>query len=253
MNFIQAVAAARRVPVAPSGIVTSGLVLHYDPNETGGYSGSTVYDLVGSENILLNGGASVALPYVDLDGSNDYGLVMANYTPSVVRFGFSDSFTYSVWVNPKFINTSGFMIAIGSLESGSDFTSCGWVNGGTSSRLNMRFWLRQSASQYELITANTALTTNAPVYLTAVYSGSRTAGAWKIYLNASETTTSRAAAGSSLAAIDYTGATFAMGCRDSAVDAFWYGGIGAAHIYNRALSAAEILQNYNATKSDYGL
>ena len=36
-------------------------------------------------------------------------------------------------------------------------------------------------------------------------------------------------------------------------DEFWKGKIAVAQIYNRALSASEVLQNYNATKGRFGL
>jgi len=34
---------------------------------------------------------------------------------------------------------------------------------------------------------------------------------------------------------------------------FLYGGLSKVHCYNRTLSASEVLQNYNATKTEYGL
>lgn len=34
---------------------------------------------------------------------------------------------------------------------------------------------------------------------------------------------------------------------------FFYGSIGCSKLYNRALSATEVLQNYNAQKSRFGL
>ena len=34
---------------------------------------------------------------------------------------------------------------------------------------------------------------------------------------------------------------------------FFYGNIGPCHIYNRALSASEVLHNYNALKGRFGL
>ena len=36
-------------------------------------------------------------------------------------------------------------------------------------------------------------------------------------------------------------------------DEFWSGNIAVAQIYNRALSAAEVLQNFNAQKARFGL
>ena len=49
----------------------------------------------------------------------------------------------------------------------------------------------------------------------------------------------------------YTGDTY-IG-KDDFLARYLDGNVGAVRLYNRALSAAEILQNYNAQKSRFGL
>jgi len=36
-------------------------------------------------------------------------------------------------------------------------------------------------------------------------------------------------------------------------DSFWNGKLGSVRFYNKALSASEVLQNYNATRTRFGL
>ena len=47
--------------------------------------------------------------------------------------------------------------------------------------------------------------------------------------------------------------TLSVGRINSANLWYWNGGVSSVGIYNRALSASEILQNFNATKSRFGL
>jgi hypothetical protein len=44
-----------------------------------------------------------------------------------------------------------------------------------------------------------------------------------------------------------------LGSRGCVPDNFYNGAVSTACIYNRALSAAEVLQNYNAQKTKFGL
>jgi hypothetical protein len=50
----------------------------------------------------------------------------------------------------------------------------------------------------------------------------------------------------------YTGGPFSIGVRNN-TEEFLQGSISTTQIYNRALSAQEVLQNYNATKYRFGL
>jgi len=69
----------------------------------------------------------------------------------------------------------------------------------------------------------------------------------KVYLNGTELTITESGGTQSFSAVNSTG-SFRLG------DAFYFAGnIYNAAVYNRALSAQEVLQNYNALKGRFGL
>lgn len=69
------------------------------------------------------------------------------------------------------------------------------------------------------------------------------------YLNGSLISTIAGGAGNSKAFNVQSGAPVTLGSADN----FWYGRIGFWRIYNRNLSAAEVLQNFNAFRGRYGI
>ena len=253
MSFFQAVTAARLRP-ATGGIVTTDLVLHYDPNAPSGYASTTVYDLVGSDDLTLYNGASVALPWMEFDGVNDIGYITANYAPSAVKFNWNSAFTFCAWLRPDFSASAGFSCAVGIFEDLGDFAGCGWHSGGTAgARLNLMFRMRENNTDSEAVTLDTAIGATDTAYMAVTYNGTRLSGnPWVVYRDGASVSATGTTSGSDTGTLDYTGATFSVGARESPAVA-WYGGVGAVHIYDRVLSASEILQNYNATKSDYGL
>lgn len=251
MNFLNVVAAARRRP-STLQIVTNGLVLHYDPNVPGGYlAGSELYDQVGSEDLQYFNGADVVLPFTEFDGVNDRAQIATDYVPNHVKFGFTDTFTYGAWARPDFGNNDGAGVVVGPIQYQGNFRSCSIIAGVGGARLTPRFWFRASSSQYMMVVSNVPMVQGEPVYLSATYAGTRTTGAWQFYINGVAVAFTLTNVGTSTTAMDYSGAAFMMGAQETVNN--WHGGVGAVHIYNRVLSAAEILQNFNATKTDYGL
>lgn len=248
-GFFQAVTAAGYASAPAPGIVTSGLLISYDPNKAGGYNSSTLFDLVGSEDLSLYNGASVTLPFTEFDGVNDRAYIANDYVPSSVQFNFTDSFTYGVWVRPDFGNNDGAGVVVGPIQYQGNFRSCSIIAGVGGARLTPRFWFRASSSQYMMVVSNVPMVQGQPVYLSATYSGSRSSSAWKFYINGVEVSFTLTNVGTSTTAMNYTGASFMMGAQETVNH--WHGGVGAAHIYDRALTASEVLQNYNATKDDY--
>jgi hypothetical protein len=127
----------------------------------------------------------------------------------------------------------------------------GWLfcadPGGTS---NSFFLSIGSDSRYTSTSSNT-LTTNSWNYLTAVVTNG--GQAIDLYKN-SQLVTTFSAVSLGASTITYTHPNFSIGYRDPAgtPDQFT-GNIGSTQIYNLALTAAEILANYNATKGRYGL
>jgi hypothetical protein len=222
-------------------IVRDGLVLCLDAGNTKSYAGSgTAWaDMSGNNNSgsLTNGptfsgnnGGSISF-----DGVNDY--VNTNFTNNIVTGGFTFNFWFygtkstvhfpaQFFVNDD-INT---IFRIERFSAGNDTIEFGHSpNGG-------------SIASNELISFN--FPNNVWHYCSLVYDGN-----YKyIYKNGFIDTTS--ASGQTLTY--YSGAFLRIGARQDSSLLPFAGNIPQVSIYNRALSANEILQNYNATRQRYG-
>jgi hypothetical protein len=224
--------------IAPN-IVTDGLVLYLDAANTKSYvSGSTTWnDMSGFSNngTLTNGptfnsgsGGSIVF-----DGTNDYASIPHNSALNLFPI------TLAAWVN---ITTGGDIInkyVAGSLNgyrfnvatSGVSvyYFQSGFVNY-TADYDTKSGTAPANVWHYVAVTVNTG---GATIYINGNQVGTR---AW-IGTPGAPTTTQAI----SLA-------------RYPAINTSYFGGrIAQSQIYNRALLAQEILQNYNATKTRFGL
>jgi hypothetical protein len=75
-------------------------------------------------------------------------------------------------------------------------------------------------------------------------------GPWYFYVNGTLVYTS--SNDSTIKVADRIGVGAGLTSSTSA-DEFWKGKIAVAQVYNRGLSASEVLQNYNALKGRFGL
>jgi hypothetical protein len=230
-----------------TGVVVAGLNLYLDGKQTSSYpgSGSTWYDLTsfGNNATLYNSptydgtslvfsGAGTA-PAPGTVGSVQYGQV-----PNGVYF--NGDFTINTWIKISAYNNWQRIIDFGngagnnSVLLASTYGTSGYPgfyvgNGGNSTQF-------QSTAQ---------LSYNTWYNVGATMSG--TTGT--IYVNGS-------AAGSQT--MGYTAANVTrqycyIGRSEWAGDGMFQGGIGAILIYNRALSASEMLTNYTALRTGYGV
>jgi hypothetical protein len=213
-------------------IITNGLVLTLDAANTKSYPGSgTMWnDLSGNGNTgtLTNGptfdgsnGGSIVF-----DGVNDY--VDCGSASSVQL---SNNFTLSVW--HKNINT-GYIIDQGNI--GEDPTGClEFTNRG----------LRLSLNNIETVTANgTFSNTTVWNHIDCTFAS----GIVTFYINgvfdSTKITTSTAFSPSG---------TLKIGRRALNTSSILTGNISIVKIYNRVLTAQEVLQNFNATRSRFGV
>ena len=218
-------------------MVQDGLVLSLNANDRLSYiSGSTTWNDVsgqGNNGTLTNGPTfnSVNGGSIVFDGSND--LLQANAVNS-------SYFTLSVWAKwiQFFPSNQGH-----SLVSNNTSTSNGYMlYQGTSDPYN-RVVLFVCTPSLAGITSNTLLLTNVWYNIAATYDGNLIS----IYINGTldkntpQTGTVTPNPGSLL-----------LG-KTSYGNAYFNGNISNTQIYNRALSAQEVLQNYNATKSRFNL
>ena len=222
-------------------IVTNGLAMHLDAGFTPSYptTGTTWYDLGGNgfNGTLTNGptfnsanGGSIVF-----DGADD--IVSGGDTSAVNNYC-----TVAVWfiaTGPPSNNDSGGAMLFGQ--------SSDYYHGITI----FNSWLNQSIvfstiTNDALITSNNAVINNTINYVVGTYDGSTQ----KIYINGSLNTQR-----------EYTLTPIIGTPREYKVGGWNYnvyyrllnGKIFNVSLYNRALTAAEVLQNYNAQKSRFGL
>lgn len=214
-------------------IVNDGLTINLDAAYSSSYAGTGAswFDISGSGfNGALtntptfsgqNGGMFI------LDGSNEH-IIIPN-------FSITGSFTIEVWCFTT--SLSSIWIIAGKYGGGAyDF----WI-GVASSRF------RFSISMPSKIEPQTdVVSTNTWYHVTAVYNASALTAS--IYLNGTLSQTSN---GSS--AFQNPPGNYAIGAFGANGSYYWPGNISLHRYYNRVLTSAEILQNYNATKGRFGL
>gem|GEM_PF-2651898 len=241
-----AVNATGTFTVNVSGFITSGLILNLDASNTASYPGSgTVWtDLSSSSNnmSLLNGASydSSNRNSILFDGVNDYA-----GRSSAMNTG--QNFTVSVWMYATLLGSTRTSLVANSYNySGGN----GWFfctnAGGTSNS----FFLSIGSDNPVKVSSANILSLNTWNYLTAVIrSGGRYIDLYKNGVLISGTSTDLGAR-----TITYNYANFSIGFRDpgGTTDPF-KGNIGSTQIYSQALTADDILANYNATKGRYGL
>jgi hypothetical protein len=213
-------------------IVTSGLVLHLDAANPKSYTatGTTWSDLSGNRNngTLTNGPSfsSANMGSIGFDGTNDYSSILSS-----TSWALTPSSTVSIWCNPT--NSSGYAICF---DKGSWL---GWYFSMSG------FFLYCGQAGADQVTTFGTMTYGVWQNLTAVVD--RESLYFRTYKNGvfvAQTTITQPA-------INYAN-TLYLGCRGGS-DNFYNGKTSNVRLYNRALSATEVLQNFNATKSRYGL
>jgi hypothetical protein len=234
-------------------IVTDGLVLYLDAANTRSYpgTGTTWSDLSrsGNNSTLVNGPTfnSANGGAIVFDGSNDYADIT---NPLNIQ---AQNITISTWTYP-----SSATYAITSLIDYDHSSTIlqGWVLQSEDATTNRYYYFAYyDGSTFQPSTGIGAgkgiqLTTSIWQNLTYTKNGTSIIG----YLNGIQVFTSTA--GSST--ISYqSNRTMRIGGVVSTLPGvglrFYNGRVSPTQVYNRALSATEVLQNYNATKTRFGL
>jgi hypothetical protein len=234
-------------------MVTDGLVLYLNAADRNSYvSGSSVWRDLGGNNIsgsLINGPSfsSVNGGSIVFDGVDDYAQISNN---SAINFG-SGGFTIECVFKPNSTQLGGNFPAVINKSTG-DFTSpalgvTGWI----------LFW-RTSSNIYQFSLGDSSSTVNTVNFPTSINndntwrnisvtipSGSNLINGY--YNGVLVASTTRTLTGSTDINVNLTIGTWREFGRELNVE------LSIAKIYNRALSAQEILQNYNATKTRFGL
>ena len=222
-----------------SNIITDGLVLHLDAGNTSSYPGTgTIWnDLTGNGNngTLINGPTYLTDNggVMSFDGVNDYVDIGV-----LAEMNNATKMTISYWCKKS---ASNKQMIIGSQQSSTNGFWLQWSSDGNV------YWNPRNGNRANRPYALTY--TSDWICLTGTYDGSLSASdRCDTYVNGVlvlDGTSSPPDSFSSTAGNDFQIGGFSTFISD--------GQIGAAHIYNRALSTNEVLQNYNATKGRFGL
>ena len=229
----------------PASVVqptTSGLELYYDPSQSASYpgSGTTLYDLSESGvNATLSGSPTDSGNWFTFTGTQSIvtGNLASLYT------GWQHSL--EIWFSPS-ASCSVFS------DTGAGSTTTGYHSTGLEVYSAGPFYLT-NAMLYNSATGVTrvgggTLSLNSWYQLVRVYNGSNTAYA---YLNKVKSSDTSIAWG-----VPTPGWYLNFGSSDTTKFSNgngFQGKLGVVRLYNRALSEAEVTQNYNATKALYGL
>jgi len=224
--------------------ITDGLVLYMDAANSKSYvSGSTTWNDIsrgGNNGTLINGPT--------YNSSNGGSIVFDGVDDRVSRttnINTGQNFTVNAWIYPTLLGTTRRAVAASSYNyTGQN----GWffdVGGGGTN--NAFFFSVGNDNAYRVAAANT-LSLSQWVYISAVCQNG--GGSINLYKNGVET--SYAATVLSTNTLTYTYPQFNVGFRDTAgVTDPYTGNIAQVTIYNKTLTASEVLQNYNATKGRY--
>jgi hypothetical protein len=215
-------------------IVTDGMVLCLDAGNRESYpgSGTSWTDLSGNNN----NGTLVSSPTYS---ANNLGYLTFNGSTQYVAGTIASVSTWSIGLWYISTNISSAVVYYPFGIGGT--TGLGF--GGTSDvNTNGRWYFFDGTTSVTVANgfSAAAVSINTWYYLTVTKTGT----SYNLYTNG---VFSSSASGANLSISSYN-----LGRR---VDGFWYvaGSIAGASIYNRALSAAEVSQNFNATRGRFGV
>jgi hypothetical protein len=223
-------------------IISNGLILYLDAGNAASYpgSGTTWTDLSGNINTgtltngptysSANGGSLV------FDGTNDY-ITTANTT-------ISGSQTFSVWA----MVTGGPNAPAGILTQHNYASTANFgINHVGGNKLAPSIGYTNGTREYDNKITNFTITNNVIFNAVLVYNSSENKIYWYINGQLDSSYTLSATPKS-------TNYPIGLGRWDAGYGDYYFNGrIYSGNIHNRALTAAEILQNYTATKSRFNL
>lgn len=218
--------------IVNGNIVRNGLVLCLDAGSSKSYpgSGTSWFDRSGNNNhgVLTNGPAfsSANGGSVVFDGTND--CVVINNNASILS---STAYTKIAWFYPTSFSTSNNIIS-----GGNSGQHAFWLAGGN--KLNSGH-----NGSWSTVVSNTTLSLNTWYFGAVTFN---TTTGWILYLNGVSESTS-------VNTTTFTGNGEILIAAYSTGSNVFTGRIACSYIYNRVLSASEILQNYNVTKGRFGL
>ena len=226
-----------------ANIVTDGLVLCLDAANPRSYpgSGTTWYDLSGNGNHGDLATGSMGLEnwnnrVFNFDGSNEY--IYCGYLNSYLS-NITDV-TFMCYAKIDILLIDSLYMVAGRYEGGN-----GWVMSCNPLGNEHQFvWGgRESASLF----ISTASTFTSDTNIWYFLCGTKKGSTWSLYINGQLNSSTNAGNGTTV----FLNKPLSIGRQFSQY--YWNGQIANSLVYNRALSANEVKQNFNATRGRYGI
>jgi len=226
----------------PAVPVTSNLVLYYDPSNSSSYSGSgtTINDLSGNGLSGTMSNITFTSPYFSFNGTSSQVSVADN---TLLEPGSGD-WSIEFWVNHSVLAGSS-RVLIGKTDGGN---AADWGYGLRSGAPGNTFM--------EIGNGSTSITS--PSSTLSINTWYQVVGVWTnvasnslaLYINGSFIGSNS----HSFTSIKNTTSPLYLGSFNGGQFSQWLNGrMGVVRMYNKALTGSEVLQNYNADKSKYGL
>ena len=220
------------------GIVTRGLAFNLNPTTLNGYpaSGTTLYDTQNNIQPYMVNGPTVSSQGIVLDGTNDYVRIPFNNIFNVT----SGDFSVMAWQK--------------TIQSGILFT--GIITSDSTGDTNWKIHKDNGKNCFSARTGNTESSiTDFPNYTLNqfhCYAFTKSGSTAVTYLDGALGNTNNSSANPSSFSNDLALGSYRLG---DATSSTWMANmvIGQILFYNRALTAQEVAQNFNATRSTYGV
>ena len=240
-----------------AGLVQNGLIMYVDAANDRSYtSGTSWNDLTGNlENgSLVNSPAFTSLSndnaYFTFDGTNEY-----------VDFGVANpinglsSVSFCAWVYLTTNSNSLFFTKYNSNITPRVQNYVGVIAGGSSPTMTAVFGADDFANNFTTWTTSSTVTLNQWNHF--VYSVSNPGSSATFYLNGQALTTTSSntgtGAGSSISAENSVSWLISRVTNISGVPVYYTNSISSLYVYNRAITASEVLQNYTAGRYRFGV
>ena len=234
----------------PGNIVTSGLVLNLDAANPRSYpppyNGTTWTDLSrnGNNGVLTNG---------PVFNSTNGGVFVFDNVNDYVDMGDKDvftpvnGFTFDLWFRPSVLSSNTI---VEKYQSGG-FEYIFGIGGA-----NLFGWVYQSSNaSYRgrfISTTSSFLQVNQWAHLIFLYEGGTLTTNVKIYINSIQRDDSNFTNGT-FTSMQNTPTNLTISRNTIGTGNSIGGSLGSVKMYNRALTTAEVLQNYNATRARFGI
>mgnify|MGYP001415480557 CR=1 FL=1 len=241
-------------------IIKNGLVFNMDAANRASYpkTGTTVTDTIGTINGTLQSSGmfeNTNSGVFNFDGSTNY--IVANSLASTMAN--ASEGTFCLWVKPQGGNTNRNGVSFDDLNGNTTIQIAVHGRDNGSSPGSIYWFCRVSGTNQFIVTSeNNVSVDNEWAYVCGVQTADTNAPL--LYRNGQLLSATNS--------ISTNNAYFFSSDTSNIIDGFsigrynsgynpnenhFYGDMGSVHIYNRALSATEVLHNYNALKGRFGL